>query len=181
MTFLSSWVVHRERYFTRRAADPHRFRGTSLVHMDWHLELLAANGDLYAAPSTWLLARAGNSGGYSVFQTFVANYHAILGQKLAGRGELRDFLQEDLLRGYLPGLVWGMRAGGLGRFEPMDWTNVERMIEQTWPQQLAARAWLSRIARWPRPFAKLAMGWCWLASRVWLNRMRLRLDRGMAA
>lgn len=174
VSFLSSWVVHRERYLASPDARPSRYIGTFLPQLEWHLELLRPDARLFAAPYDWLLARRGNSGGYSLFDTFVANYHRIVGEKLAGQPQLREFLQDHLLRGYLPGLVWGMRIGALGRFEPVDWRKVEEMMAQAWPQRPQGRAWISRIARWPRPVAKLALGWCWLDARAWMERISSR-------
>jgi glycosyltransferase involved in cell wall biosynthesis len=174
VTFISSWVLDREAYFaSARAGEAGRYVGTSLVQLEWTLTLLTGEGPLYAAPKYWLTARGGNTGGYSLFDTFVAKYHRILGEKLAHRPEIRDFLQDHLLRGYLPGLVWGTRIGALGRFEPTDWDNVEAMLAGAWPQRPIRRAWIGRIARWPRPFARLAMGWCWLDARLWMKALAL--------
>lgn len=178
VTFISSWVLDRQAYFALAGADKAgRYLGTSLVQLEWTLTLLAGGGPLHAAPEPWVLARAGNTGGYSLFDTFVARYHRIVGEKLAGQSQLRDFLQDHLLRGYLPGLVWGMRIGAIGRFEPVDWRKVEDMMAQAWPQRPQGRAWIRRIARWPRPLAKLAMGWCWLDARLWMKSVGLRQGR----
>jgi abequosyltransferase len=175
VTFISSWVLDRERYFALEGADSAgRYVGTSLVQLEWTLTLLADGGLLCAADTPWVLARAGNTGGYALFETFIARYHRIVGEKLAHRPVLRDLLQQHLLRGYLPGLVWAMRIGKLGRFDGIDWGQVDAMLEDAWPRQPGRRAWVRRIVRWPRPLAKLAMGWCWLEARLWLTAQARR-------
>lgn len=177
VTFLSSWVVHRDRYLALADARPARFGGTSLPQLEWHLALLAAGRRLHAAPQAWLLARAGHSGGYSLFDTFVDRYHAILRERLQGERQECTFLQEHLLRGYLPGLVWGLRVGTAGGFQPGDWERVEALMARTWPGQERRRAWVSRIAQWPKPAAWVAMALCWFDAQAWMAGARQRADR----
>jgi hypothetical protein len=181
VTFISSWVFNRARYVGLAGPDAAgRYVGTSMVQLEWHLGLLAAGGPLYAAQAPWMLARSGNTAGYSLFDVFVTRYHHILGEKLRGQPRLRDFLQQHLLRGYLPGLVWALRIGALGRFEQADWGRLEGMLEQAWPAQPQRRAWLRRILHWPRPLAKLAMGVCWLDAHLWIRVLALHHARESA-
>lgn len=168
LTFLSSWIVDKTRYLQEPAADFRRFEGTSLSQLEWHLALLAGGGPMYAAPADWVLARGGHSGGYSLFETFVERYHRILGDRLASAPRIRDFLQEHVIRGQLPGLVWAVRIGEAGQFQVGDWTQVESMLTRTWPELAHRRRRISRIAHWPRPLAHLLMAACWFDTRAWL-------------
>ncbi|MBK6005765.1 glycosyltransferase [Ramlibacter ginsenosidimutans] len=174
VTFLSSWVLDRERYLSLADARPTRFEGSFLAQLEWHLALLAAGGPLYAAPEAWLLARAGHGGGYALFETFVQQYHRIIGERLARAPSIRDFLQEHILRGYLPGLVWGIRLGKAGAFRLADWQAVEAMMARVWPDRPRQRRRITWIASWPQPLARLVMATAWLDTRAWTRRLRTR-------
>ena len=168
VAFISSWVINRERFLSDPESRVDRYMNTSLSPLEWHLGPLARGRDLYAAPEPWILARGANTGGYEPFDTFVTHYHRILAEKLAGLPQVRDFLQDHILRGFLPGLVWGIRIGAVGRFQSGDWPRVHALIARVWPERRWRRTWIRQITDRPRPLAKLVMGLCWLDSHAWM-------------
>jgi abequosyltransferase len=168
IAFISSWVIHRERFMADPASNVERYKNTSLSPLEWHLAPLAQDRDLYSAPEPWILARGANTGGYEPFDTFVTHYHRILAEKLANRPQVRDFLQDHILRSFLPGLVWGIRIGAAGRLQAGNWPRVHALIERVWPERRWRRTWIRQITDLPRPLAKLVMGLCWLDSRTWV-------------
>ena len=175
ITFISSWVVHRQAYIALATPpDPARFVGTSLVQLEWHLTLLARGKKFMAADSDWLVARSGNSGGYSVFDVFTRHYTGILDAKLGDQPRLRRFFRNHLLRSYLPGLVWSMHKGAIGRFEECDSDRLQALVRSTWPEPSLFVTLLLPIIRWPRPFAGLAFGVSWICCKIWLSSLARR-------
>jgi abequosyltransferase len=173
VVFISSWVMDRDAYLALAGGDhSERYSGTSLLQLEWVLTLLAGGGPVYSVRDAWVLARGGNSGGYSLFDTFVTHYPRILREKLDGVPAVRDFLVGQLLHDHLTGMVWALRKGVIGNFASLDWQRLDRMLVATWPHDLRGRRWLRRIACWPPAVAYLAMGYCWFKARAWRAWLR---------
>lgn len=170
ITFISSWVVNREKYRQSVAApDPGRYANTSLAQLEWHLSLLVSKGRLMAAERQWVIARSGNAGGYSLFDVFITNYTKIVDDKLQAHASLRQFFRNFMLRSYLPGLVWGLRQQVVGEFGKLDHGKLRAMIRASWPQDRLFGAQVSLIGRLPRPLARGVFAVSWLTSRLWLS------------
>lgn len=169
ITFISSWVVNRETYAQCAATpDPARHAGTSLPHLEWHLSLLVSKRKLMTSDCRWLIARSGNTGGYSLFDVFITNYTRIVDEKLQAHASLRQFFRNFMLRSHLPGLVWGLRQQVVGEFGQLDHGKLRATIHASWPEDWFFGAQVSLIGRLPRLLARGMFVVSWLASRLWL-------------
>jgi abequosyltransferase len=181
ITFISSWVVNCETYQAlANPPEPRRHAGTSLPQLEWHLALLARAPKLMAVSRPWLLARAGHSGGYSLFDVFVNNYTRIVDDKLDAQPDLRRFFREFMLRGYLPGLIWGWRQGVAGTFEGIDRHRLVLAIRQTWQDDSVFARLLQCLIQWPRPFAKAAFVITWVCCKIWISLLKRRAKGAIA-
>ena len=167
LTFISGVVVELTGLTAeRRDTLACRHMGTSLVQLGWVLDALDRGSRFVHVPDLCVLATAGNTGGYAVLQTFGANFKRIVFDSLASRPQLARAMLLRHMVCYLPGLVWGVRRGKLGRFSD----------EQGWDVLRAALGrhvafWLlvAPVARAPEPLA-----WCALqAGRVASRLLRL--------
>lgn len=174
ITFISSWVVNRQTYQEGAAVpDPARHAGTSLPHLEWHLFLLVAKRKLMASDRNWVIARTGNSGGYSLFDVFITNYTRIIDEKLRTHATLRKFFRNFMLRSYLPGLVWGMRQHAVGAFAKLDHDKLREKLHSSWPGDRLFRTQVTLIGRLPLLLAKATFVLSCLTARVWLTWLRL--------
>jgi abequosyltransferase len=182
VTFISSWVVSRDAYQAlAKRADARRHAGSSLPHLEWHLTLLAGAPKLMTSNRHWLVARSGNGGGYSLFDVFITNYSRIVDDKLGGHPALRRFLRDFMLRGYLPGLVWGWRKGAIGSFGNLDRQWLQQAIDQAWPKDRLFVGALKCVMGLPKPIAKAAYTLSWLYCKIWMWWLRTRRQRGVDA
>lgn len=164
LTFISGVVVELAGLTAeRRNALALRHMGTSLVQLGWVLDALDRGDRFVHVADSCLLATAGNTGGYAVLQTFGANFKRIVLDSLASRPRLARAILLRHLVCYLPGLVWGVRRGRLGRFSD----------EQGWDVLRAALGrhaafWLlvAPVARAPEPVAWCALQVGRIASRL---------------
>jgi len=178
VTFLSSWVVRREAYQTyAKPPDAKRHAGSSLAQLEWHLTLLASAPKLMTSTRQWLIARSGNTGGYSVFDVFITNYNRVVEDKLQGNVELRQFFRSFMLRGYLPGLIWGLRQGAVGDFGNLDRNRLHLTIAETWPHERLFTGVLKLLIDLPKPLARAAYALSWLYCRIWLTWLARRTER----
>lgn len=167
LTFISGVVIDLTGLTTeRRDALACRYIGTSLVQLGWVLDALDRGSRFVHVPCPCVLATAGNTGGYAVLQTFGANFKSIVFDSLASRpGLARAILLRHLVC-YLPGLVWGVRRGRLGRFSDEQSWDVLRMALGRY---VAFWLLVAPVARAPKPVA-----WCALqAGRVASRLLRL--------
>lgn len=169
ITFISSWIVNRQAYLKYASPkDTAKYVGTALPQLEWHLTLLARGRNLFALEGYWLVARGGNSGGYSLFDVFITNYKRILDEKLRTQHSLREFFSNYVLRSQLPGLIWGMRLGTIGRFGSLDKVRLQSALHDTRQRDWPFVTLLKLIGRVPKPLAKFIMGLCWLYTKIWL-------------
>lgn len=117
LTFISGVIVSMEGVSPeQRAQLATRHMDTSLVQLGWVLDALDRGQRFIHVTDPCILATAGNTGGYAVLKTFGANFKSIVSASLVDRPALaRAMLRRHLLC-YLPGLVWGVRFGSVGRF-----------------------------------------------------------------
>lgn len=168
-TFISSWVVNREAYLHHYGdAGIDRFGDTLFPQLAWVFGLMRSGARFLSADGPWLLARAGNSGNYAVFDTFSHQYNRIVDQSFAEAGWLRDFHRQNILWNFIPGLVWSVRTERAGRFEPFDAAAVEKVLSSAYAgSRFYARIVLPMITR----RAGVAK-WYWVLARI-LRRARV--------
>jgi len=116
ITFLSSWIVDRHTYRKLPSADLRRFSDTSLPHMEWLFSLMMSTRPLLITSCPVILARAGNSGGYDVINTFTKQYNYIVRDKLGSSIWLSKFYHYLGLYCFLPFLLWEIRLCRAGNF-----------------------------------------------------------------
>jgi hypothetical protein len=174
ITFISSWIVNRETYQECVAApDPAKYAGTSLAQLEWHLALLVSKRKLMTTDSKWVVARSGNTGGYSLFDVFITNYTRIIDDKLGDHATLRRFFRNFILRSYLPGLVWGLRQKAVGKFGKLDNDKLWAKLHSSWPGDRLFRAQVTLIGRLPHSLARVTFVLGCVVSRLWLTWLGL--------
>ena len=121
VTFISSWIMNIEAY--KSYAYPlklDRYRDTMLPNLEWIFTLMVNGKRFFCADEIWLTARAGSSGGYSVFEAFSLQYNRIVDEKFSDNSQLHRFFRRNMLWCFIPGLVWGMRKNTIGSFGDFD-------------------------------------------------------------
>lgn len=120
VTFISSWVINKDAYLSQKNARFDRYRDTCLPQLEWFFSLFANGNKFICAEGNWVIARAGSSGGYSVFETFSYQYNRIVDEQLADSLQLHRFFRKNMLWCFIPSLVWGMRKNAIGSFGEFD-------------------------------------------------------------
>jgi abequosyltransferase len=116
VTFLSSWIVNKGLYLNQKNAKIDRYRDTFLPQLEWFFTLLANEKKFVYAEDSWVVARSGSSGGYSVFETFSHQYNCIVDRKFAEKPYLHLFFKRCMLWCFIPSAIWGMRKRSIGDF-----------------------------------------------------------------
>jgi len=117
-TFVSGLIVN------RAFAQKHslrRFLGSHLVQLGWVLSAIRDGEKFIHVASVSILATVGNSGGYGALKVFGDNFPRIT-REVFSTSTAHRALAEQMVRrtsiAYLPYLVWGLRQGRLGAFDP---------------------------------------------------------------
>ena len=175
-TFISGMIVNRA---ALTCADTpamalRRCTGTSLVQLGWVLERLRNGTRFVHVTVPCVLATSGNTGGYRLLKVFGENFPRIV------RQTLEPPLAQPIVRRcalmFMPGLIWDLRFGHLGRFEAESAAAaLSPQLGDSWIFSLFLRP----IGHAPRPVARLALAAAHAASRLLrkLDRVRERLSR----
>ncbi|MDN7671378.1 glycosyltransferase family 2 protein [Burkholderia oklahomensis] len=167
-TFISSWVVNREAYLHHYGeAGIDRYGDTLFPQLAWVFGLMRSGARFLSADSPWLLATAGNSGNYAVFEAFSHQYNRIVDQSFTDAGWLRDFHRQNILWNFMPGLVWSVRSDMAGRFEPFDAAAVERVLSSAYGGSLFFALIVLPMIRRRTSVAT----WYWVLARI-MRRLR---------
>lgn len=155
-----------------------RFSGSSLVQLSWVLGALREGQSLAYVLEPCVLAKAANSGGYSMLEVFGNNFPRVVREAFSDCASQRSLAEQIVLRTsivFLPDLIWGIREARLGNFDPNESvaTNLNPQLGGSWSYRLIIRplgfASPSR-ARW---LVMLAHGAAWLLKRMDIMRMHL--------
>jgi glycosyltransferase involved in cell wall biosynthesis len=113
VTFISG-IITRKSLFAHAADDSmiERLHGTNFVQLAWVLGNLRAGSRFAIAGQPWLLATAGNSGGYAVLETFVRKLPATVEAVLGRDSTLSTAILSRTAIGYLPQLAYDLRSSG---------------------------------------------------------------------
>jgi glycosyltransferase involved in cell wall biosynthesis len=137
ITFISGMVVNLERL---RELNPdlkfRRFIGTNLVQLGWILPLLMNGSRFKIIQQQCILATAGNTGGYKLFNVFGTHFPAILDDACGSNSIEYRLIVENLAWSYLPSLIWKARFGNLGSFEK------ENILNSLAPIKGSAAYWI---------------------------------------
>lgn len=172
VTFISSWIMNMDSYKKKNSPNVKRFVGTSLCQLEWVLTLLSQEGNFLITKDNWILARAGNSGGYSVFEVFSENFNFIINSMLASHIKLKIFLKLCMLRCFIPILIWGVRKNEIGKFAEFDALKIEKLLEVEYKQYRFFRWLLVPMIKSPIEIARFFWIGTRIYSRVWLFFMK---------
>jgi len=118
MTFISGLVLRKGPRLDARVREQLAVtQGTSLIQMAWVLETLKQGEKFLVCQGHPIMATAANSGGYAVFQVFLANHTRIVSTLLADHPAMRRSILRKTSLCFLPGLVWHVRHGSIGNFK----------------------------------------------------------------
>lgn len=174
ITFLSSWVINRAACGSESSLDFHRYLGSNLVQLAWHFQLIEREDHFAWGTRPWIVATAGNSGGYDVLKTFTLEFTRIAEEKLKNC-RLRTFYPESMRTLLLPSLLWNIRRGKLGRFEYDEKTiSILDDFYQGSALRLKLVGWIMQGKPLCGHLAKVLLG---VHARLWLAHQRLSKER----
>lgn len=128
-TFISCWIMNMKKYKEVPEYNYGRFIGTSLAQLEWTFTIFSHGEKFFLARENMIFARAGNSGGYTVFDVFSKNFNYIVENIFISNVFLRNFFRKCMLWCFIPGLIWGVRKNTLGQFEKFDFAKVMPMLQ----------------------------------------------------
>ncbi|MGK5027409.1 glycosyltransferase family 2 protein [Janthinobacterium sp. RB2R34] len=141
VTFISSWIMNMEKYREVATSDYCRFAGTSLAQLEWIFSLLLHGERFFLGREELIFARAGNSGGYTVFDVFSKNFNRIVDHFFASTPDLGNFFRRSMLWCFIPGLIWGVRKNTIGKFGKFDSEKIMTVLRAEYSGELFFR-WL---------------------------------------
>lgn len=113
-TFLSSWIFNADQLFDGLSSKEQVSTGlgTSLPQLGWILPLLnCPQSKILVIDNICILATSGNTGGYSIINTFLLNYPRLVCLYTAHAPRVRHALISNALKSYIPRLILSVRAG----------------------------------------------------------------------
>jgi glycosyltransferase involved in cell wall biosynthesis len=161
-TFISGLIVRRDVFAQgANALQLRRYNGTNLVQLSWVLGTLERSRKLFYVPDTCVIATAGNTGGYAVLKVFGENFPAIVSERFGVDSPISNAMIRRCAVEFLPGLLWALRFGNVGKFARENPSAVLR------PQlgRYAVYPLLVLIGRAPKLFAGTALVICKLVVR----------------
>ena len=153
VTFISSWIMNKDAYLRRVDAKIDRYRDTNFPHLEWIFFLLVEGKKIMCSNENWIIARAGNSGGYSVFETFTIEYNRIVDEELADKPQLHHFFRRCMLWCYIPSLIWGVRNNAIGSFGEFDKEKTINSLKLAYGNDLFFLLFIIPIVRFNVPVA----------------------------
>jgi abequosyltransferase len=117
-TFISSCIIRTDH---ARSFNIRRYLNTHLVQLGWVYQSVINGENFIFIQTESLLAKSGNTGGYSVLKVFFENFPAITSEMFGPTKDLREIgsgIQNRVNVSYLPSLIRGYRSNRLGKFNP---------------------------------------------------------------
>lgn len=136
ITFISSWVINKELYLSQKNTKFDRYRDTSLPQLEWFFSLIGNERIFLYAEDNWVVARAGNSGGYSILDTFSQQYNQIVNDKFKNSPKLNCFYRSDMLWSFMPSMILGLRKNTIGDFGSFDRDKVLKLLKTVYGKDL---------------------------------------------
>lgn len=172
VTFISSWIMNMSKYREIAAPDYARFTGTSLAQLEWIFSLLSHGERFFLGRENMIFARAGNSGGYTVFDVFSKNFNCIVEQAFVSSPDLKKFFQRCMLWCFIPGLIWGVRKNTIGKFEKFDSAKIMPILRAEYGSENFFKWLVVPIMKFDTRFAR----YFWMTTRIvskgWLFLLR---------
>jgi abequosyltransferase len=172
ITFISSWVINKELYLSQSNFKIDRYRNSFLAQLEWHFTLLANGNKFLSAEDNWIIARAGSSGGYSVFETFSQQYNRIVDEKFPSNSNLHRFFRSNMLWCFIPGLVWGVRKNAIGNFGEFEEEKIRGILKSAFENDLYFSLIVAPIIFLKKPLALIF----WFFARL-LAKLRMKYWR----
>lgn len=169
-TYLSGMVVRSSPVLK----DPVRLRqhaGTQLSQLAWVLKALRDGERFVHVRTPCVLATQGNTGGYKVLKVFGNDFPAIVRTELGPQSSLAHTIIGRYVVMYMPSLVWNLRFGQVGRFDPEDF---DAALRPQLGDRLAFWLLLRPIHRWPKAGSTLLLRAAGIMSRMIAFSDRLR-------
>jgi glycosyltransferase involved in cell wall biosynthesis len=175
-TFISATVVDREQMYQAIAGQQiDHFNNTNMVQLGWVLPPLRIPGRFLFVEDRCLLATTGNNGNYAVLRIFGNNFQRVTREILSGSAQVTRIGEAIITRTsitYLPGLVWSLRRGTLGKFDGGE--RVAAAMHEQLGGSLAYHLFVRPVEFLPTPLAWIALS----CSRAVALLLRL-YDRGL--
>jgi len=174
VTFLSSWVVNKDSYLSQFDAMIDRHQDTLLPQLEWSFALMAKGNKFICAEGSWVIARAGSSGGYSVFEVFSHQYNRIVDERLADSPQLHRFFRKSVLWCFIPGLVWGVRKNAIGNFGEFDKEKAMSILKSAYGNDIFFMLIVVPMIIFNKPVAWFFWFLARVMSKLWLYGWRKR-------
>lgn len=162
VTFISSWIMNMDKYRKLADHDYGRFIGTSLAQLEWIFSLFSHGERFFLAQQNMIFARAGNSGGYTVFDVFSKNFNCIVEHVFVSNPVLRKFFRRCMLWCFIPGLIWGVRKNTIGKFEKFDSAKVMPIFQDEYGKERFFNWLIVPIMQ----FHPLLAHYFWMVTRI---------------
>lgn len=169
VTFISAWVINLETY-AKKVPNPRldRYSGTSFAQLEWNLSLINDGNKLMSAKDTWLIARGGNTGGYSLFDAFSRQYNNIIDEKFTANSQLYRFFRNNMLWSFIPSLVWGMRKRNMGNFGEFDKEKTLNILKSAYGNNIFFMVVVVPMIKFSKPLA-----WCFRVGALIFRKLWL--------
>lgn len=169
VTFISGIVVRKSLFLEHFDEKWMRsLEGTNFIQLAWVLGNLRVGRRFAIARQPWLLATAGNSGGYAVLDTFLHKLVKVVFNVLGENSPLGRAILQRASIGYLPQLAYDLRYRNRN-FDPQAALQSVRTADRA---LTGARLFLPPIVGGPDIVARLTL----LATRI-VAAVQRRLDR----
>lgn len=132
VTFISSWVINKRRYYSLSDGDPGKYRGTNLCQLEWIFALISSGTSFAFAKQPWIVARGAASGGYSLFEVFASRYVSLVDDKFPDDRFVGRLFQESMLLRFFPGLIWSARFASAGNFSSFNSSAVLKLLKDAY-------------------------------------------------
>lgn len=168
VTFLSSWIVNKGLYLNQKNVKIDRYRDTFLPQLEWFFTLLANEKKFVYAEDSWVVARSGSSGGYSVLETFSHQYNRIVDDKFTDNPQLHRFFRTNMLWCFIPSLIWGMRKNAIGRFGGFDKEKTMILLKSAYQNEVFFGLVVVPMIKYNRPVAWFFRLLAAVSGKAWL-------------
>jgi glycosyltransferase involved in cell wall biosynthesis len=169
ITFISGYIVNRERLLTLGSEPPAAFVDTNLVQLSWTLPLLRYHRQSAVLWERFVMGRAMNSGGYNVADVFGERFQTVVARLLPDRHKIRAVFANFALRRWFPNTLLELQENAN---VPLETSGTEEKLRRLFAGN--PRFWLYTwpILRLPLPAARV-----YLKGLNFLNKVTDRLQK----
>lgn len=169
LTFISSWVMNMDVYKKQEGGVKYdRFLGSFLSQLEWELTILLCGNKFFIANESWVIARAGNSGNYTVLDVFSTNYNKIIDEKINNNIKINKFLKKNMFWSFIPVLIFGLRKNTIGKFDAFDNVKITKMLKSEYGNSWFFSLLICNVINSRIPIAKIYLKITRIASKLHL-------------